>query len=115
MTPIEFLKEIEAFLSFNVTPNGANTTALRHSIQTCLEKYDYGNSDFQVMQEMSAKNMDIRVSPYFVEAKLAKGGGHITMGVDQKTIHDLINGNGLLVALYLMNGSQFKQIKNGNQ
>lgn len=112
MTPIELLKEIEAFLSFNVTPNSANTTVLRHSIQTCLEKHEH--SDFQVMQEMSAKNMDIRVSPYFVEAKLAKGGGHVTMGVDKKVIDDLVKGNDLLIALYLMDGKQFKKIKNAS-
>lgn len=115
MTPIELLKEIEAWLCFNTTPNVENTTALRTSIKECLEKYDYGKSDFQVMEEMCAKGMDIRMSPYFVEAKLAKGGGHVTMGVDQKTINDLVFGDDWAIGIYIMNGSQFKQIKNGNQ
>jgi hypothetical protein len=40
MTPIELLKEIEAWLCFNTTPNAANTTALRESIKQCLEKHE---------------------------------------------------------------------------
>lgn len=40
MTPIELLKEIEAWLCFNNTPNAENTTALRESIKQCLEKHE---------------------------------------------------------------------------
>lgn len=69
-------------------------------------------SDFEVMKQMADENMDIRVSPYFVSAKLAPGGGHLTMGVDAKVVHDLMNKEGdYLIALYIVNKEQFNEIK----
>ena len=69
-------------------------------------------SDLIVLHEMAEQEMDIRASPHFVSAKLAKGGGHITMGVEAKTIHDLALGNGdYLVILYVVDREQFQKLK----
>lgn len=65
------------------------------------------------MDEMSKLDQDIRLSTNFVSAELAKGGGHITMGVDSKTIHDLAFNEGkFLVAIYVIDKEQFHKIKN---
>ena len=69
-------------------------------------------SDLLVMGHMAEENKDIRMSPHFVEAKITRGGGHITMGVDADTIHEIVlNPDKYLVALYVVNKDQFFAIK----
>lgn len=69
-------------------------------------------SDLIAMNEMADKNSPgIRMSPYFVEAKLAKGGGHVTMGVDAQVIHDLAFQEKYVVALYIIDKEEFDKIK----
>lgn len=69
-------------------------------------------SDFEVMKQMADENKDIRMSPHFVEAKLASGGGHVTMGVDAQVIKDLAFKEGeYLVALYIVNKHQYNELK----
>jgi hypothetical protein len=112
MTSIELLREIEAFLCFNQEPNKDNCMALKKSIQEHLAEIDgKPKSDFEVMAEMSSKNMNIRMSPHFIEAKLAKGGGHVTMGVDAGIIHDLAFKDNWGLALYVVDYKQFIEIK----
>jgi len=70
-------------------------------------------SDLLVMNEMADKDLDIKMSPHFVSAKTAKGGGHVTMGVPKKIIQDLVLNDGkYYVGLYIVNKEQFDQIKN---
>lgn len=72
-------------------------------------------SDFQVMQEMSDKNLDIRMSSALIIVQSVKQGGLITMGVDDKTLRDVaINTENYYIALYVVDKKQFDQIKNGS-
>jgi len=70
-------------------------------------------TDFEAMSRMASENMDIRMSPYFVSAKLIDKGraGHVTMGVDAQVIHDLAFGENHMVALYVINKEQFNKVK----
>lgn len=116
MTSVELLREIEAFLCFNSAPDKDNCMALKKSIQDHLAEIDSKpRSDFDVMSEMASKNMGIRMTPHFVEAKLAKGGGHVTMGVDAAVIHDLVFSDKFGVALYIVDFEQFSKLKNQQQ
>jgi hypothetical protein len=113
MTSTELLREVEAFLCFNSNPDKENCMAMKKSIQDHLAELDSKpRSDFDVMSEMASKNMNIRMTPHFVEAKLAKGGGHVTMGVDPTVIHDLTFGNKWGLALYIIDFEQFNKLKN---
>jgi hypothetical protein len=113
MTSTELLREVEAFLCFNSSPDKENCMAMKKSIQEHLAEIDSKpRSDFDVMAEMSTKNMSIRMTPHFVEAKLANGGGHVTMGVDQEVIHDLVFKDKWGLALYIVDFEQFSKLKN---
>ena len=69
-------------------------------------------TDFDVMAIMAKENKDIRATPHFVSAELAKGGGHVTMGVDPQVIHDLVFNDGKYVCvLYIVNEAEFDHIK----
>lgn len=69
-------------------------------------------SDLQAMHEMCDKDMDIRVSTSFVSAELKGKNGYITIGTDEKTIHDLMSGGNYLLALYMVDKDQFVKTKN---
>lgn len=49
---------------------------------------------FQILDEMNVADGDhntknLVISPNLVSAQTAKGGGHVTMGVDAETLHTL--------------------------
>lgn len=46
-------------------------------------------NNFDVLKKMTADDMDIALSKHLVSAQLAKGGGHVTIGVSPDTIHKL--------------------------
>lgn len=53
---------------------------------------------FEIFDQMNVadetnKTALLSVSPYLVEAKTAKGGGHVTMGVPAEVITQLITGD----------------------
>lgn len=62
------------------------------------------------MQQMAIQNNEIRMSPHFVSANLAKGGGHVTMGVDATVIYDLMSCK-YTCALYIIDQEAFFNIK----
>lgn len=70
-------------------------------------------TDFEKMGIMSKRNMDIRMCgrDQMVEAKTVKAGGHVTMGVDAKTILDLLHGE-LYIGFYCMNKKEFDKVSN---
>lgn len=73
-------------------------------------------NDFEVMSEMSKKNLDIRMSPSLVATQQVKAGGHITMGIDGKTLMDVtLNPEKYYVALYVVNKEQFDSIRDGKE
>lgn len=113
MTSTELLREIEAWLSINQEPDKKNLADMRKSIQGHLAEIDSKpRSDFDVMAEMASKNLGIRMTPHFVEAKLANGGGHVTMGVEAAVIHDLVFKDKWGLALYIVDFEQFNKLKN---
>lgn len=69
-------------------------------------------SDLLVLHEMAEKNLDIRSTTAIVSANLAKGGGHVTMGVDAQVIHDLAFNDKHIAVLYIIDKGQFFEIKN---
>lgn len=69
-------------------------------------------SDFEIMDYMSKQDMDIRMSPHFVETKTTKQGGIVTMGVDEQTVLDIFNDK-IQPVLYCVNKKIFFGIKNG--
>lgn len=70
-------------------------------------------TDFEKMGIMSKRNMDIRMCgrDQMVEAKTVKAGGHVTMGVDAKTILDLLHDD-LYIGFYCMNKKEFDKVSN---
>lgn len=75
-------------------------------------------TDFEVMSQMAGSNQDIRMSGNFVSVQKVKQGGQVVMGIDDKTLHDLLQSvvdgqdQKYYVALYVVNKQQFDQIKN---
>jgi len=69
-------------------------------------------SDFEVMQEMATRNLDIRSASTIIEIKTVKKGGAVTIGVDDQCLHDLVlNPDDYLLALYVVNKQQYHEIK----
>lgn len=59
---------------------------------------------FQIFDEMNVNDEAnntalLAVSPYLVEAKTAKGGGHVTMGVEANVITQLLTGDRQVILL----------------
>lgn len=69
-------------------------------------------TDFEIMGYMSKQNMDIRMSPHFVETKTVKQGGIVTMGVDEKTVMDIFTDK-VQPVLYCFDKETFFGIKEG--
>lgn len=69
-------------------------------------------TDFEIMGYMSREDMDIRMSPNFVETKTTKQGGVVTMGVDEQTVLDIFNDK-IQPVLYCVNKKIFFGIKSG--
>lgn len=77
-------------------------------------------SDFQVMDKMATKNMDIRMTGTIVKAQKVKAGGHVTFGVDADTLGVIMNQlatgeNTHYIAMYVINKKQFQTIKSEHQ
>lgn len=70
-------------------------------------------TDFEVFGEMIKQGKDIAAFPHFVSANIAKGGGHVTMGVDTATIHKLAFGGDYRCILYIVKKEDFDKIKTG--
>ncbi len=67
-------------------------------------------NDLEKLAVMVNSNMDIRSSTNLYEAQSVKGGGHITMGVDSKTLMDVATKDDYYVILYVVNKEQFDKL-----
>lgn len=71
-------------------------------------------NDFQVMSEMSKKNMDIKMSPDVSHINVGKNSGWITMTVDRETALGLFkNPDKYYLGLYIVDKKQFEELKEG--
>ena len=69
-------------------------------------------NDFEAMSKMAKEGKDIMCATTMVEAKKAKGGGHVTMGVPEHILIDIVlNPKKYLVVMYVVNREQFNEIK----
>jgi len=73
-------------------------------------------NDFEIMNEMSSKGMDIRMTGNIITADKVKQGGKITVGVDESTFNLIINQMATnktthYVALYVVNKAQYEEVK----
>lgn len=68
-------------------------------------------NSFDVLREMSARNLNIKMSIEFVAAQKTKLGGEITMGVDGETIYDLLGNKPLILALFVIDRNQFEALR----
>lgn len=68
-------------------------------------------NSFDVLKIMSERDLDIKLSNTMVRADLNKRGGHVTMGVTQEVIHDIMNNTPLILALIVANQDQFDAIR----
>lgn len=69
-------------------------------------------SDLLKFKAMAEQNKNIRATPHLVEVKTAKGGGHLTFGIDQATTQDLVlNPDKFLVVAYIVDREEFKAIQ----
>lgn len=71
---------------------------------------------FEVFKEMNINDGEnntalLAVSPYLVEAKTAKGGGHVTMGVEANVITQLMTGDRVAMLL-VFDKREFDRIDN---
>jgi len=69
---------------------------------------------FEVFDQMNQadevnKTSLLSVSPYLVEAKIAKGGGHVTMGVPAEVITQLLTGDRQVI-LVVFDKKEFDRI-----
>lgn len=55
---------------------------------------------------------NVGLSPYFIEAKQVKQGGHVTMGVSTETLKDMAD-NKVMVMLLVINKEEYKRLKPG--
>lgn len=82
------------------------------------EKQTFKNkpmNDLEKMSLMVKNNMDIRMSGNIVGAQKVKAGGHITMGIDSQTFHEIsmemaANDHKHYVVLYVINKEQFDKL-----
>ena len=74
-------------------------------------------SDLLVLHEMAEKNMDIVSTTTITQLKTVKAGGLVTIGVDDRTIKNLLNSalpsteKNYVAVLYVIDYDQFKEIK----
>lgn len=72
-------------------------------------------NDLEKMNHMVKNNMKIKASTTLVEMKMVKAGGHVTMGVDSNTYHELSKSFGLgkndtYVIMYVIDKEQFDKL-----
>lgn len=70
---------------------------------------------FQILDEMNVndetnKTRHCRVSNHFVSADLAKGGGHVTIGVDAEVIHDLAANSDIRCLLLVVDYNEYERL-----
>lgn len=89
---------------------------LRYRLSDATFKF-MKKGDFNVLNEMSKRDMDIKMTSNLIAADKIKQGGKITFGVDGETFNDIafgmLNDNPkYFCAMYIINIEQFNQIKN---
>lgn len=77
-------------------------------------------TDFEVLGQMAANNMDILSSTNLVNIQKVKAGGHVTIGVDGATAQMLMvdalkEEHEYISVLYVVNKKQFFDIKNAGK
>lgn len=70
---------------------------------------------FQVLDEMNVndennKTRHCRVSNHLVSANLAKGGGHVTIGVEAEAIHELATNNDIRCVLLVVDFKEYERL-----
>lgn len=70
---------------------------------------------FQVLDEMNVndevnKTRHCRVSNHLVSANLAKGGGHVTIGVEAEVIHELASNNDIRCVLLVVDFKEYERL-----
>ncbi len=66
-------------------------------------------TNFEVLAQMSRENKDIRMSTNFVKADKVSQGATITMGVDEKTLLDLMLNKHQCI-LFVVDWEQYQEI-----
>jgi hypothetical protein len=73
---------------------------------------------FQILDEMNVADTEnktalLGVCSHFVGAQKAKGGGHVTMGVPEKSVIDFVlhNDEKTIPLLLLINRAEYERIK----
>lgn len=75
-------------------------------------------TDLEIMNEMvKTNNQGIKCSTTLVQMELKKKGGEITMGIDEKTHHEvsksmILKEGKYAVLLYVIDMKEFNKIKN---
>jgi len=69
---------------------------------------------FEILDEMNQEDTEkgtqmVVVSPYFVSAQTAKGGAHVTMGVDSKILMDLTTEKRIAILVLVDKEEYFKR------
>lgn len=71
---------------------------------------------FQILDEMNVKDTEkgtalVGVNNAFVGAQKAKGGGHVTMGVPESVIMDLLFNKNKIPILLIIDKEEYDRIK----
>lgn len=70
---------------------------------------------FQKLDEMNVADgenntMHLQVCSSLVEAKTAKGGGHIVMGVPAQIIHEIVIANSKMCVLLVIDKNEYERL-----
>lgn len=72
---------------------------------------------FQILDEMNVADSEnntanVALSNHLVSATTAKGGGHVTMGVEASYIHKLLMDDDCIPILMIINKKEYDKILN---
>lgn len=72
---------------------------------------------FQILDEMNVKDYEgktafVGVNNAFVGAQKAKGGGHVTMGVPESVVMDLLFNKNKIPILLIIDMEEYNKIRN---
>lgn len=72
---------------------------------------------FQILDEMNVADGEngtahLGVCDSFVETRMAKGGGHVTMGVPASVVHDLVFKKDKAVILLIIDKAEYEKLSN---
>jgi hypothetical protein len=75
---------------------------------------------FQILDEMNIKDGEqntatVGVINHFVSAQKAKGGGHVTMGVPENVVMDLVFNKTKLPILLIIDLDEYEKIKKATE